>query len=330
MALTVTAAQGGSTSLGTALSVAVLTGTAVSQPGATVTQASSTPSAAITATASGSVACGAALGLAGTASALASTDTFQDHRTADLEYLQFRSVATVSPPTPVTLGYTGITGIEIVLAEILAAGTITQDGSTPAGAFANATAVTSASFTPPAAATLVAMVSSNGGGSVTSMTVSDSSGLTWTEQVKANGAGNGYAGVWTARTAGATEHDAAAALSGTGSLTAGAFKAAPAAAAMSGTGAIAAGMVKLAPAAAALSGSGALTAAMVKLAPAAASLSGSGSLAAAAFKVIPAAAPLSGLGTLAASAARHPAPRVILVSLGRTRIPWTLGRARND
>lgn len=124
---------------------------------------------------------------------------------------------------------------------------------------------------------------------------------------------------------------AAASLSGSGSLTAGMVKQVPAAAALSGSGTLAAAVAKTVPAAASLSGSGSLTAGIAKTVPAAASLSGSGTLTAAAGVThLQAAAPLSGSGTLTAAASRRTAGRVILVTLGRARIPWSLGHARND
>jgi hypothetical protein len=111
------------------------------------------------------------------------------------------------------------------------------------------------------------------------------------------------AGIITLAEAGA-EHDAAAALSGSGTLTAAAAKTVPAAASLSGTGALTAAASKTAPAAASLSGAGALTAGASKAVPAAAALSGSGALTAAASKLVPAPASLSGSGTLTAGAAK--------------------------
>ena len=56
-------------------------------------------------------------------------------------------------------------------------------------------------FTPPAGSLLVAMVASNGGTGVTTMTLSDTSGLgiIWAPAVENNPANSGYCGVWTAR-----------------------------------------------------------------------------------------------------------------------------------
>jgi hypothetical protein len=170
---------------------------------------------------------------------------------------------------------------------------------------------------------------------------------------------------------GPVEHDAAASLSGSGNLTAGASKTVPAAASLSGSGTLTAAASKTVPAAAALSGQGTLTAGVVKEVDAAAALSGIGTLTATAAKQVPAAAALSGSGTLTAAATTeadaaaalsgvgtltaaarashlqaaaalsgigiltaaasvHRQARVILVTLGRARLPWSLGHARNS
>lgn len=78
-------------------------------------------------------------------------------------------------------------------------GTITYDASGPALAqtFA-ATTITTASFTPPAGTLLMALVSSNAGAGIGTMTVSDSSGLTWTAVEQANATGEKYTGIWLA------------------------------------------------------------------------------------------------------------------------------------
>ena len=202
MSFTVTATEGGSPSSGIAMLVKVLTGQAASQPGQLASATQITPSLAITPGATGSQVYGSALGVGGTYTANGSTSNEQDiHSVAGLEYLSFRSAAATTAGTPVTLGYTSAAnGISICLCEIKASGTLTEDASAPAGVNALATTVSTASFTPPAGSLLIAMVQSNGGGSVTTMGITDTSGLglTWTEQVKQDGAGNGYSGIWTA------------------------------------------------------------------------------------------------------------------------------------
>jgi hypothetical protein len=88
--------------------------------------------------------------------------------------------------------------------EILAAvaGTApAEDGSAPASVASGAgtanLTVTTGAFTPVAGSLLVAMVASNGGSGVTSMTVSGG-GWTWAEKSKNNPSGGDYAGIWIA------------------------------------------------------------------------------------------------------------------------------------
>ncbi len=64
------------------------------------------------------------------------------------------------------------------------------------------TALTSASFTPPANSLIVVMVGSDGAaaGTATTMAVTDTGGgLTWAEKAKANSTTSTYAGVWIAQ-----------------------------------------------------------------------------------------------------------------------------------
>src|SRR5260370_35673234 len=72
-------------------------------------------------------------------------------------------------------------GGQTALVEILAAGTITEDASSPASASTTAAAsVATASFTPPPGALLVAIVSADAS-SAAFGTAADSSALIWTE-----------------------------------------------------------------------------------------------------------------------------------------------------
>lgn len=95
---------------------------------------------------------------------------------------------------------------------------------------------------------------------------------------------------------GGTTHNGTAALTGTGTLTAGGVLAGSAA--LTGTGTLTAAGHKTVPGAAALSGSGTLTAAGAF--GGAAALTGTGTLAAAGHKTVPGAAALTGTGTLGA------------------------------
>jgi Glycosyl hydrolases family 16 len=200
--LTVTATAGGNTDTGIALLVKVLTGASASQPGATAGQISATPSVSVTPQATGSKVYGALLGLHGTYTAVSGTTIDADNTepVPVLEYVQFATTGTTTASTPVTVGATATAnGISVSAAEILASGTIAEDASSPAAAFANAAeTATTAAFTPPAGSVLVAMISSNGSAGTTTMQVADNFGLAWTEVIKENGGGHGYSGVWVA------------------------------------------------------------------------------------------------------------------------------------
>ena len=211
MAMTVTATAGGVVSNGLGVAVKVLTGGAAAQPGNTHGSTQPTQNLygdAITPTFTGSLVYGAFLGnfAANWTPFSGATAAFIQNTSngaSGLEYIALKSAATTTAATPVTLGCSSSTanGISLSLCEIKAAGTLAEDASAPAASgFLAATTWTSASFTPPAGVVLVVMVSSNGGAGVTTMAVSDTSGLTWTEQVHQNTSGDGYSGVWTAVT----------------------------------------------------------------------------------------------------------------------------------
>lgn len=202
MAFTVTATEGGATSNGIALNVQVMTGAAVTQPGTIASQFSVTPNMSITPAASGSYILASILLLQGTITAVSGTTVLSDDHATGLEYVAARSTGTTTGGTPQTVGVTSlVNGISVCLAEILASGTLAFDASSPGDTLAAAAiTVTSAAFTPPNTALLVAMAESNGNVGTTTMSITDTSGLglTWTERVKKNGGGNGYSGIWTA------------------------------------------------------------------------------------------------------------------------------------
>lgn len=206
MAITVTATEGGSTANGILLRVKVLTGAVngTSQTGATGSVSSGTSGqVSITTTQTGSVVYGAALRASTSAPTTNAATTQIDgvpDATHGLWYGTWVSASATGIPGATTFGYTATFTGDIAGLEVLPAGTITEDSSGPAAVSSTAAAtVTTASFTPPPGSLLVAMVSSDGGGAQTTMTVSDSSGLSWTEKVPANAAGNGYSGVWIAQ-----------------------------------------------------------------------------------------------------------------------------------
>ncbi len=205
MAITVTATAGGVTANGLGMSSRVLSGTGGT--GATATQ---TGAAAHEATITTTVTSGrcymAAVDFANTAfTADANTSGINDFADATnlRHYGSFRASVSTGTPGALVQGCTAPTDNGgLAVAEILpfVSGTPTVDTATNFGGISStaATTLTSAAFTPTPGALIVVMVSANGGAGVTTMAVSDSSGLIWTEVVKSNASGAGYAGVWVA------------------------------------------------------------------------------------------------------------------------------------
>jgi hypothetical protein len=241
MAITVTAAQGGSTGNGILLRVKVLTGQAASPIGANASKANTAAAAldtSITTTVTGSYVYGAVeSAVAGSLTAAAGTTLFDNVNdpTNGEQYGTCRTTSTTGTPGATTVGATTSAIGDVALLEILAGTGLTEDASSPAPASTTATTtITSASFTPPAGSLLVAMVASDGGTGTVTVTVSDSSSLTWTQRANAAGTHTGYAGVWTAPVPPPIIATAAAA--GAGSVTAANFG--PWTAAASGAGAV--------------------------------------------------------------------------------------------
>ena len=223
MSLTVTAAQSGTggTADGIALTVKALTGQAASPIGNTGSSTTiTTPELAITPTGTGSWVYGAVVNVgADSTFTAAGTTTFSQNvgdTTNGVAYGTFRSTSTTTASTPVTLGATAPTesagNLIIALLEILKGTGLAEDSSSPAVATTKTTdTVTTASFSPPAGSLLVAVVASNASGTTNdsmTMTVSDSSGLTWTRRVTGSlveGTGSyQLATVWTAPVPGGT------------------------------------------------------------------------------------------------------------------------------
>jgi hypothetical protein len=200
VAITVTAAQGGVTFNGMALRVMVLTQAARTQSGATAS-ANGVVQVAVTPNQTGSRVYGAGIAPNGSYSVNGATTQIDNLTDATnlAQYLTCKATATSVSGTPETIGWPGSGSGGGVMLEIQQAGTLTEDGSAPAvSTTTGATTTTTASFTPPAGSLLVAMVPSNGGAGVTTMTVSGGS-LTWIEKVKANASSAGYVGVWIAQ-----------------------------------------------------------------------------------------------------------------------------------
>lgn len=208
MAITVTATQGGATAAGMALRVYVITGAlqAASQTGGAVNTSfgtnTNTWTLSIT-TSAGSNVYGAASaspsGLPLSGSNATVVDNVSD-ATNNQSYVTFHALNVTAGAT--TRGFTSSGSSasgSLALFEILQATALAEDASAPAVASTTAaTTVTTASFTPPASSLLVAIVSSDGGSGVTTMSVSDTSGLTWTEKSKNNATNADYAGIWVA------------------------------------------------------------------------------------------------------------------------------------
>lgn len=211
--MTVTAtASGSQASAGVALSVRVLTGAAAVQAGATVhNEALAVPNMAITPLSDGSVVYGAvANGLAASFTQRdAATTIFQNigDSVTNEGYLIFRGTNPTSHGVAQTLGASapGAGGQMLgVLAEIQAATgkTIAEDASSPAAVFVDALTASTAGFTPPGGAVLVAIVSLNYNNASTpnvAVALSDSTGLTWTQVIGNSGpGGQDLCSVWIA------------------------------------------------------------------------------------------------------------------------------------
>src|SRR5258707_9488451 len=189
-----------------ALKVFVLTQAAAVQNGTAAntnfSSATTTHTLSITTTQTGSRVYGAiewSVNSAATAAALTTVvDDVADATNSD-EYVTFKATSLTGTPGATTLGATsaGTTTGPLAMAEILTAGTLTEDASTPAVASTTAaTTIVTAGFTPPPGSLLVALVSSDGSAGSTTMAVSGG-GLIWSELVKNNAAD--YAGVWIAQ-----------------------------------------------------------------------------------------------------------------------------------
>jgi hypothetical protein len=211
MSIIVQATQGGASapSVGMALMVRVLTGAGAIQPGAVhgvIAPGTVVPSDSIaSATGTGSLVYGALLGGNVAFTALSGTTFISNINNNGLRYIAFRSTTTTTASASIgPLGASGSTsGISVSLCEILTSGTLAEvtsgGGAGPAVAStAVATNVSTAAFTPATGTLLVAMVSCNGASGNETMTITDSSGLTWTEQSAQHSAGHAYSGVWTA------------------------------------------------------------------------------------------------------------------------------------
>jgi hypothetical protein len=208
MAFTVHVTQSGSTAVGMAVYLSVLTGAGAAQPGSvggSGTRSSTSLSQTLTPLGSGSFVYASilALGTSGTLSALGGQTMKYQPNSGGLSYNTVALTGTTAGSN-ITIGATdtGSSAISISAVEILQAvgNTLTLDASSPGGAVLGNTSMTTASFAPPAGSLLMASVGSNGGSGIVSISVTDTSGLglTWVEQEAQHATGNGYTGIWTA------------------------------------------------------------------------------------------------------------------------------------
>lgn len=223
MALTVTATETANAFRGCMLRVWVLTGQALAQTGASASSAQGSGAAqqqSITTTQAGSVVFGALETNHGTVNFVALPSTTLTDNVADVsngaQYGTCKTTAATVTPGAVNVGSsTGGQGT-IALLEILAsAGALAIDASSPAAVTSTAAStVTTASFTPPIGSLLVAAFTGEGSGSgAQTASITDSLGLIWNQQSFLSQSGSGFSGLWTA-------YINAAALAGTGKLTA--------------------------------------------------------------------------------------------------------------
>jgi hypothetical protein len=212
VAYQVTATQGANAVNGTLLRIKVLLGaaSATAQTGATkIADTTNTPfyDQSITTTQTGSAVYGAMAdgntAFSMTADARTTLlDNFSD-ATQGCQYATFKATSLTGTPGATTLGATSPGAGEHgtwAAAEILAAGTITEDASAPAVATTTAaTSVQSAAFSPPPGSLLVALVAhcSSAAGAIT---ITNNGGtLTWRQLAYESTAGGTGAGVWVAQ-----------------------------------------------------------------------------------------------------------------------------------
>jgi hypothetical protein len=223
MTMTVTATQSGSTQNDILLAVIVLTGAATSPVGA-VSNSLTAIAKAITPTATGSYIYGAVSDNQTSIAVASSATTLKGSLTDSATVWgggAFRSTAKTTAATAVTLGING-TPAEPgwVAVEFLASGTLAEDASTPAAVSAKALTVTTAAFTPPAGSVVAALVASDVGftGSTT-ISLSNTGGLTFTQAETAGGTGSNYlASVFWAQVAVPPSYTGASRIGGSGAF----------------------------------------------------------------------------------------------------------------
>lgn len=201
MALTVTAHEASANAF--YLRVLVLT-SAVEAGGNSATARSGTPQASLTPAGSNSLLVWAVENFTNTTVPTVAANNTALDASAGLNgdaYAHGYYSAAVTSGTPVTVGCSASGTAQMAAYEIKASGasTPTQDASAPALATSHATgSVTTASFTPPAGSVLVAVIACNDSSGTPALTVTDTSGLTWTQRVIMNQFNQSIAAVYTA------------------------------------------------------------------------------------------------------------------------------------
>ncbi len=129
-------------------------------------------------------------------------DNFSDATNAR-QYGTLHGTSVTGTPGATNFGATNVAGAGgIALYEILAGPSALVENGLSLGAFTatGAHSVTSSAFSPQSGSLLVALVALNGSAANANVvTVTDSSGLVWTQQASHVNAAGGYAGVWTAQ-----------------------------------------------------------------------------------------------------------------------------------
>jgi hypothetical protein len=207
LAGTVTATQSGATAAGMSLKVMVLTNAAVAATPATA-KTNSSHNVSIVTTAAGSMVFGAiSEGNVTTSPPMEPLctliSTFTDAANSN-QYSSYRTTNVTGTPGSTLVGSTaasGGIGDGVSAMEVLASGgTLTLDGSAPVNATGSGTALTCASFNPPAGSILLAIVVTNASGATApGMTITSTLGVTWTLGINANASSGGFApncGVW--------------------------------------------------------------------------------------------------------------------------------------
>jgi hypothetical protein len=208
MAFTVKATQSGGA--GIFLAVKVLSGARVASSPATATENSLTlaPTASITTTTVGAQVYGSIIYTVNNSSTFtaAAGNTIADSIAGVGDtFGSTRLTAAVVTPGATAVGATapagnGTFGTSAAFLEILPAGTIAQDGSTPAAVASGAlSSITTAAFTPPPGTLLVALVNTDAAQTIPVITDTSGLGLVWTRQVSSTSASqSGGAWIYTA------------------------------------------------------------------------------------------------------------------------------------